>query len=142
MTNEFNILTKKALEELADDIRKAMSEKNLDNTGSASASLEVIDNALYGNDYIYFLDQGRKPGKFPPVNAIREWVKSKLGIEDKMVNSVAFVVGRSISENGTAIHRDKTKGIELDLLVNNMLAKLNDELLDHLIKAETWGTKR
>ena len=126
---DHNKITKKHLEALKKDIEKDMARKGLNNTKSAVNSLEVKGNALLGNDYIYFLDKGRRPGKFPPVNAMRDYVRSKLGINNESeIKSVAYLIGRKIKEQGTSIFKDKSKGIQLDDKINDMLNNLFDEL--------------
>lgn len=124
----FESLTHKHLNTLKENIQREMSSKNLDNTGEASNSLEVKGNQLLGNDYIYYLDQGRRPGKFPPVQNLRDWVRSKLGLDSAEAKQVAFLIGRKIANEGTTIYRNKSKGIELDSLVNEMLDNLTKEL--------------
>ena len=54
-------LTYKHLNNLRDEIRAQMSAKGLDDTKSASNSLEIEGNKLTGNDYIYFLDKVLTP---------------------------------------------------------------------------------
>lgn len=125
----YDELTRKHLNRLAGKIKSRMPV----NTGDAANSLEIKDNALYGNDYIYFLDQGRSPGKFPPVQNIQEWVRSQLGISDeKEVKQVAFLVGRKIANEGTDIFRNKSKGIRLGELVEETLNELEKELPDQV----------
>ena len=119
-------VTKKNLEKLSERIAKRIDERGLNSSGSAKDSLEVKDNKLYGNDYIYFLDKGRRPGKFPPVQNMLEWVRRKLGITDESANSIAYLVGRKISREGTAIYKDNKKGLQLDELI--------DETIDDIIK--------
>lgn len=122
-------LTANKLEALKVKISEAIISKGLNNSGDAIASLEVEDNKLFGNDYIFYLDKGRGPGKFPPVQNIRDWVRSKLGISDeKEINSVAFLVGRKISETGTEIFKDNSKGIELDKMIDETLEEIYKEL--------------
>jgi len=79
------------------------------------------------------LEHGRRPGKFPPVTNIRDWVRSKLGIEENKVNSIAYLIGRKIANDGTEVYKDISKGIELDKLVSEALRELEiiapDELL-------------
>ena len=53
----------------------------INNSGRLSKSLKssvqrqklVIEMAEYG----LYVDEGRRPGKFPPVDKIKEWIKSK-----------------------------------------------------------------
>ncbi len=128
----YEIITQKHLQNLKVRIQQVMSAKSLDNTGSASASLEVNSNKLLGNDYIYYIDHGRGPGRFPPVDNIRNWVRDKLGVGGRELNSVSFLVGRKISEQGTEIFKDRSKGIELDILINEMIEELCKELPDEM----------
>lgn len=128
----YDELIRKHLENLKEKIIFQMSSKGIDNTGAASASLEVKDNELLGYDYIYFIDKGRRPGRFPPVNIIRDWVRSKLGIsEERENNSVAFLVGRKIANEGTNIYQNQSRGIELDRLVEETLNELQKELPEY-----------
>lgn len=46
-------------------------------------------------DYAVFVDQGRKPGKQPPLKTIQQWCKEK-GINQ----SAAFPIARKIGERG------------------------------------------
>ena len=63
-------------------------------------------------DYWEALDKGRKPGKQPPINKIKEWLtypnpRAKLGLEGVSnvniaeVNSLAFLIARKIGDKGT-----------------------------------------
>jgi hypothetical protein len=52
--------------------------------------------------YAEFVEHGRRPGKFPPVEPIRTWVRRVLGITGAAkIRSVAFLVARKIARNGT-----------------------------------------
>jgi hypothetical protein len=137
----FEKATTKGLEQLAKRIKEQLQSKGIDNTGDAGNSLEVQDNTLLGYEYIYFLDQGRAPGKFPPVSNIRDWVRTKLGIDEKKADSVAYLVGRKISQEGTKIWKDKSKGLELDVLINEMLEQIyedvSEEMKVNIIKFDT-----
>ena len=129
-TMSFESLTNKHLFQLKATLQNEMASKNIDNTGNASQSLEVSGNQLLGNEYIYYLDKGRGAGKFPPVQNIRDWVRQKLNVEEKQINSVSFLIGRKISTQGTGIFRNNAKGIQLDLHVENMIDELFKELPD------------
>jgi hypothetical protein len=62
------------------------------NTGVSDGS-GFID--LFMADYAIYVDQGRKPGKQPPIQSILEWTRLK-GIPD----SAAYPIARSIALNG------------------------------------------
>ena len=57
--------------------------------------LEVVN--LLVNDYIQYIESGRKPGSYPPPNVIAEWCQRR-GIPSD--NSTVFLICRSIYENG------------------------------------------
>ena len=132
----------KRLEEIGNklikSIRIEMSDKNLNDTNQASESLsyQVTDNRLtiYGLQRILFLEFGRRPGTFPPVDQIQNWVASKLGITDEKENrSVAFVIARKIKEKGTDILTDEAKGLQITLLVE----EINEQLFQEMSKFES-----
>jgi hypothetical protein len=60
-------------------------------------SLE-IDGELYGK----FVDQGRKPGSYAPVNAITQWIKVKRIRPQKgvTVESLSYLINRKIKDKG------------------------------------------
>lgn len=51
--------------------------------------------AIEALEYLDYVDRGRKPGKFPPLDAIRQWVRVK-GIPD----SATFPIARKIAMEG------------------------------------------
>ena len=108
--------------ELIEEIRKRLSDKNINSTGTASRSLNTkvtdVKLEIKGLRYIGALDKGRSPGRFPPVDAIRDWVAQKLGISGNENNSIAYLIGRKIANEGTSIYQDKSKGIELESIVD------------------------
>lgn len=53
----------------------------------------VSELAIFMADYGIYVDKGRKPGKMPPVSAIREWCKVK-GIPEKAAFPIARNIGR------------------------------------------------
>lgn len=57
----------------------------------------------------YFLERGRRPGKLPPLSAILDWMAEKgIGTElksDTERRKVAFVIARSIADDGVRGHR-------------------------------------
>lgn len=57
-----------------------------------------IDNIkllITSEDYLTYVDQGRKPGKYAPIQAIKDWVKLK-GIDEKY----AFAINHNIFKFG------------------------------------------
>lgn len=124
----YDELTYKHLSKLSDSIANAIESKGLINSGDVIRSLEIKGNKLLANDYIYYLDQGRGPGKYPPMMSLRQWVMNKLGVEPDEVNSIAYLISRKIARDGTDIFRNSAKGIQLDILVDAMLEEITKEL--------------
>ena len=56
---------------------------------------EVVN--LLVNDYIDYIESGRKPGTYPPPNVIAEWCQRK-GLPSD--NGTVYLICRSIYENG------------------------------------------
>lgn len=59
-------------------------------------------------DYWRFLENGRGPGKYPPPDAIRNWIEVKpvtpyAGVDGKVpsVEQLTFLISRKIAEEGT-----------------------------------------
>ena len=57
--------------------------------------------------YYWYVENGRKAGKFPPIQAIEEWIKVKpvLPYTDKngklpTLNQLTYLIGRKIKEDG------------------------------------------
>ena len=72
-------------------------------------SESIVIARVYGEHYTEQLVNGRKPGKFPPIEAIKKWVIEKgiAGIMEKAkVSSIAFLIARKIAKEGTKYYRD------------------------------------
>lgn len=94
-------------------LMELLKEKHLSLNMKASGrwlnSLEVIQTGdsvkLIGEHYTYYLVNGRKAGKFPPIAEIKKWIINK-GIVNKIkgdisVSSLAFLIARKIAREGT-----------------------------------------
>ena len=59
-------------------------DSNIFKEMKAKASGNIVIELLL-NDYVKYIESGRKKGsKFPPIEAIRQWAKNKLGKEDNL----------------------------------------------------------
>lgn len=62
---------------------------------------------IFMEDYWYWVDRGRRPGSFPPLNDIRGWILNKpvnFGPIDGRIPTLdqqVYLIGRSIAEKGT-----------------------------------------
>jgi len=58
---------------------------------------ELATSLIYGLP----VERGRRPGKFPPVDAIELWVQRKLGVSPDESRNVAYLIARKIAVSGT-----------------------------------------
>ena len=57
--------------------------------------------SLGGNEYITFIEKGRKPGKYAPIKALEKWVMAKgLATDEKKVTALAFAINNKIKKKG------------------------------------------
>ena len=94
---------------------------------------------IIADDYLKFVDEGRRPGKRPPQRAILKWIESRnIKIKKQTPAQTAFIISRSIGKKGIkptnvlkktqqAIFRNIqtliNKGIEIDIqeYIKNLL---------------------
>jgi hypothetical protein len=81
---------------------------------------------IRGNDYIYYLENGRRPGKRPPKDVIRKWIDDK-GIvprDNISKDSLAYLIARKMGEEGSTIYKaggsDLVSGIFNDKFVDSL----------------------
>lgn len=62
------------------------------------------------NEYWLYVEEGRKPGKMPPIKNIYEWIQNKRPLQAKIAQapdtiaatkSLAYVIARKIAKKGT-----------------------------------------
>jgi len=103
-----------------------------------SVRYDVTNNGetlrVYAEDYIYYLVHGRKNGKRPPKQAIREWIDAK-GISPDGISkdSLAFLIARKIGESGTTIYQQGGSDLVSDIITDELVIQVKQELNDRLI---------
>jgi len=103
-----------------------------------SVRYDVTNNGetlrVYAEDYIYYLVHGRKNGKRPPKQAIREWIDAK-GISPDGISkdSLAFLIARKIGEVGTTIYQQGGSDLVSDIITDELVVQVKQELNDRLI---------
>jgi hypothetical protein len=131
-------------------LRNSIKAKVVDN----KQGIQVIQVTAIGgkpliNTYAYWLIEGRKGGgKFANINAIKEWIYNKKSFRirdfktgkflpktEKNVDSVAFVIARSIGKFGFQNKPNNFITVALDKLKNNqeIINYLEDETFDILL---------
>lgn len=100
--------------ELADKYKRNLVNDDAIDTSKLLNSIKYIFNnnntsfeiSMEMAEYWKYVENGRKSGKFPPISAIREWVKVKPVIprpyNGKLPteNQLAFLISRSIAKKG------------------------------------------
>lgn len=124
MTTEDSI--RKFLSTVREGIRRDQREKGMESSGRSGASMHIeseqkkekADGQLYAMAYMQQQITGRRPGRFPPIKAILEWINEQ-GIEpdDISKKSLAFLIARKIARKGTDIFQHKRPGIDLKGIV-------------------------
>lgn len=123
----------RVLEEYAIEVRNKYQDSLIRNNRIATGDLlntveyEVVrDGSIYRvslilEDYWYYVENGRNPGKWPPRDEILDWIRIKpvLPTPDSYGNlptpeSLAFLIQRKIGEEGTEGSHD------LDNAVNDI----------------------
>lgn len=99
-------------------------------------------------DYYFWVDQGRRPGKFPPVSKIREWILRRpvtfRPVDGKIpsLEQKTYLIGRSIAEKGIykTSFLNKARAATLDEAIEMMgedYAEQLEEILFERIRAIT-----
>ena len=145
--------TTKALNDASELIVKSLKSRLEENFSYASGDLgnsisltlkkknNRIDASIWMLDYWGAVDKGRKPGKRPPIDKIKEWLtypnpRTKLGLEGissvniAEVNSLAFLISRKIGQKGT-----KGNNFATDVFDSNKVkVDLPNAILDAVIE--------
>lgn len=93
--------TQRVLEDLAP--RMLDEYKKLGNTENVTVTVGDLEVSLHLPSYWYYIEHGRGPGKFPPIEAIQNWMTAKHIVprEDRTVPQVSYLIARKIAKEGT-----------------------------------------
>ena len=146
-----NELGVKLTEQLVNDIQTKLIQRRgangtVESVVNASGKLaksirfEVTNGtvlSIYGNDYIQFLENGRRPGKRPPTSVIRQWIDDKGIIPDGISkDSLAFLIARRMGEEGSTIYQaggsDLVSGIFNETLQRSIEAEFAQLLVTEI----------
>lgn len=122
-------------ERIVNEIKQAILEKKVTPFGPVNASgglynsirFDVFNGVLkvYANDYIYYLEYGRKPGRKPPIKPLQEWMNNK-GILGNV-----FALQNAIAKKGTIIFQQGgalNGGLLRDVVNSELVDKIKDRL--------------
>lgn len=132
---ESEILSKE-FEAIKNELISLYDSRGMRSSGKWADSLEVItteDRAyIYGEEYSQQLETGRLPGKFPPLQAIKDWIEAKgvftATLQQISLSSLAFLIARKIAREGWK--REGFGGVELvsTVVTEDRIQKVIDEV--------------
>lgn len=125
-------------QELVKDLQNSMADKRLDASGDTSKSIkyEVQETQtksiliIKANRSIGALQHGRKPGGWPPRQAIRKWIDDKPIRPDTISkDSLAFLIQRKIGTLGIKVpNRFNPGGVISDVINDDRIDKIFKEI--------------
>lgn len=96
-------------------------------------SANQISIIIQSNDYLKFVDEGRKPGSYPPIQAISRWASLK-GISQDAV----FPIARSIYKFGikptNVIQQTNNEFLNSQTLANKYQERISSNIEDIVTK--------
>lgn len=131
-------ITREPSEDLVRKIQQRHRAAGQEATGKTSALLRVEHTGkgfqLIGWTYSGTYEEGRKPGKMPPMEGLIEWAKAK-GLtfkSDSQARSWAYCVARKIAREGTERYRRASRGNKEDIFttpINEMREVLSKQVV-------------
>jgi len=117
---------------LLNDIREAIiqdqKDKGIRSSGKSAESLAIsVDGntgTLSGAKYFVQQTLGRKPGKFPPIDDILDWIRAKkITPRDPKTSErqLAFLFARKIARSGTDIFQGRRPGLDMDEIIAKLV---------------------
>lgn len=130
---------------LVNDYKDRLDRENITASGKLRDSVKYIVNYndsvmelnLSLEDYWYYVENGRKAGKFPPIDKILSWIKAKPIIPEPYngklptEQQLAFLISRSIAENGIEARKPLHNSIQ-DVLSGDFYTDLDNAITEDL----------
>jgi hypothetical protein len=126
-------------------IKENIYQKNVTSYGAMNASGKTAESIgwrfdgrtlqIYGAGYIFVLEDGRKPGKMPPLDEIKKWISVKPVSSDIPTNSLAYLIGRKMAREGSLLYRQGGNSGILSSVANDDY--INEWLTPNVLKAFT-----
>lgn len=106
--------------------------------------LETTQNSaiIRGREYTEQLVHGRRPGSMPPVSALQEWARIKLGLSRQESISAGWAIAQKIKKDGTNWYQqggtDLLEVLEkpetIQFIQNRISEKLNIKVKNYFIR--------
>lgn len=141
---ELNILT----DLFANALKDALADNDINASGTLSKSIDGfvefdgkwLSVGITLEDYYKYVEYGRKRGKFPPINKIREWIRIKPVVPRSnngklpTENQLAYLIGRKIAREGTKPQPFFARTIKDFDLLDKVLNLVNELIMEQANK--------
>lgn len=131
----------KEMESLKADLIAKHMQLGMRASGNWADSLNVqtkgLSSVIYGEPYTEQLVNGRAPGKFPPVDAIKKWIYDKnINIGDKIsISSLAFLIARKIAKEGTEYFKQGGTDLVESVITPERIQSILDQVTEFHINS-------
>lgn len=125
-------------------LRNDILQKRVTKYGAVTASGDLaksvryeVDSTglrVYALDYILYVNDGRRPGKVPPREAIKSWIEEKGLTFDIPINSLAFLIQRKIAKQGTTAWIQGGTDLVDDVINDTLIEDITQAFADDFIK--------
>jgi len=123
-----------SIDTLLDGVRDAYIQdqkaKGIRASGKSAETMrkEATQNTgkLFGAKYFYQQKHGRRPGKFPPIDDILNWIREKrITPKDSKTTErqLAFLFARKIAQSGTDIFEGKRPALNVEEKIKELVAQ-------------------
>lgn len=133
--NESSKILKKHMDEIKQDLIAKHNELGMKASGNWQNTLESrvvgLSGSIVGEHYSEQLVNGREPGRFPPIGAIRQWIIDKgiSAIGQKIsINSLAFLIARKIAKEGTEYFKQGGTDLVSSVITPERIQRIIDEV--------------
>lgn len=103
---------------------------------SLLVEVDETKGVIWGEDYTKQLIEGRPSGKFPPIKSIEKWIYDKGIQSDIPIKSLAFLIARKISRQGTDYYiqggTDLISGVITDQRLKEVSQQLEMQIISEL----------
>lgn len=142
---------KRLADGIVEQYRKVLADEGINASSTLSNTADVVVElnsdtvviSLQLEEYWKYVEYGRRPGKMPPIDNIKEWIKVKQIIPDARTGKIpsaeqlAFLIARKIGREGMparhpinkTVYTDVTEQI-IDAIKAEIVTQLKQQLLD------------
>lgn len=128
--SQIEAIYRKHLFTIVSKIKVHYHELGLMASGDFEKELQILINgnklSILGAKHTYFMEEGRKAGRFPPINSIINWIEVKSGLPaifKEKPKQYAFLIARNIANEGIKVPNKYNKGRVASLIIDEFLEK-------------------